>query len=173
MADTTATAMSRTDQFLDVFAQEAATTLKVLRAYPPDQAELRPHPTSKSARELAWLFVMEQGMATAALRDQLNLPDANSQPPPPPATMSEIVTAFEQGARRLESLVRGMSDADLSKTVRFYVAPRQLGDIPKMAFLWFLLHDQIHHRGQLSVYLRMTGSKVPSIYGPSGDEPWF
>jgi len=39
-------------------------------------------------------------------------------------------------------------------------------------FLWFLLCDQIHHRGQLSVYLRMADGKVPSIYGPSGDEPW-
>jgi uncharacterized damage-inducible protein DinB len=35
-----------------------------------------------------------------------------------------------------------------------------------------MLHDQIHHRGQFSVYLRMVGGKVPSIYGPSGDEPW-
>jgi uncharacterized damage-inducible protein DinB len=45
--------------------------------------------------------------------------------------------------------------------------------VPKIDFLWFLLCDQIHHRGQLSVYLRMAGGKVPSIYGPSGDEPWF
>jgi uncharacterized damage-inducible protein DinB len=48
-----------------------------------------------------------------------------------------------------------------------------MGDVPKVAFLWFILHDQIHHRGQFSVYLRIAGGKVPSIYGPSADEPWF
>jgi uncharacterized damage-inducible protein DinB len=47
-----------------------------------------------------------------------------------------------------------------------------MGDIPVYAFLWAMLADQIHHRGQLSVYLRMAGGKVPSIYGPSADEPW-
>lgn len=53
----------------------------------------------------------------------------------------------------------------------FFVAPKTMGDIPLMEFLWYSLFDHIHHRGQLSVYLRMVG-KVPSIYGPSGDESW-
>jgi DinB family protein len=53
--------------------------------------------------------------------------------------------------------------------LQFFVAPKTLGDYPTMEFLWFLLFDHIHHRGQLSVYLRMVG-KVPSIYGPSGDQ---
>ena len=48
-----------------------------------------------------------------------------------------------------------------------------MADVPKMQFLWMLLSDQIHHRGQLSVYLRMADAKVPSIYGPSLDEPWM
>ena len=56
-------------------------------------------------------------------------------------------------------------------SVQLFVAPKTLGDYPTMEFLWFLLFDHIHHRGQLSVYLRMVG-KVPSIYGPSGDQPW-
>ena len=55
--------------------------------------------------------------------------------------------------------------------MQLFVAPKTLGDYPTMEFLWFLLFDHIHHRGQLSVYLRMVG-KVPSIYGPSGDQPW-
>jgi uncharacterized damage-inducible protein DinB len=42
-----------------------------------------------------------------------------------------------------------------------------------IAFLWLMLMDSIHHRGQLSVYIRPAGGKVPSIYGPSGDEPWM
>jgi uncharacterized damage-inducible protein DinB len=47
-----------------------------------------------------------------------------------------------------------------------------MGDVPKMQALWMFLCDQIHHRGQFSVYLRMADGKVPSIYGPSADEPW-
>jgi len=52
-------------------------------------------------------------------------------------------------------------------------APKTLGPITRMNWLWFLLHDQIHHRGQLSIYLRMAGGKLPSIYGPTADEPWI
>jgi uncharacterized damage-inducible protein DinB len=47
-----------------------------------------------------------------------------------------------------------------------------MADVRKLDFLWLMLTDQIHHRGQLSVYARMAGGKVPSIYGPSFDEPW-
>ncbi len=66
-----------------------------------------------------------------------------------------------------------MSEADLRDTVQFLVAPKTMGNVPKLDFLWFLLHDQIHHRGQFSVYLRMADARVPSIYGPTADEPWF
>lgn len=63
-------------------------------------------------------------------------------------------------------------DAKLQQTVQFFVGPKTLRDIPVVDFLWFLLFDHVHHRGQLSVYLRMVGS-VPAIYGPYGDEPWM
>jgi uncharacterized damage-inducible protein DinB len=65
-----------------------------------------------------------------------------------------------------------MPDEKLSETVKFFTAPKTLGDIRRIDFLWFLLSDEIHHRGQFSIYLRMADGKVPSIYGPSGDEPW-
>src|SRR5439155_23140414 len=63
-------------------------------------------------------------------------------------------------------------DRQLSSTIKFYTAPKQMGDVRRQDFLWQMLNDMIHHRGQLSVYLRMAGGKVPSIYGPSKDEPW-
>lgn len=161
------------DMFLPVFEREHATTVRVLRAYPADRLDLQPHPRSKTARDLAWLFVMEQGLAQKALTDGFDWSTPPAGPPPPPRTMDEIVAAFEQGHRQVVELVRGMSDEELRGTVQFFVGPRQLGDIPRTDFLWFLLHDQIHHRGQFSVYLRMAGGSVPSIYGPTADEPWF
>ena len=57
--------------------------------------------------------------------------------------------------------------------MKFFTGPGTIGDVPKVEFMYFILSDQIHHRGQLTVYLRMAGGKVPSIYGPSADEPWF
>jgi len=58
------------------------------------------------------------------------------------------------------------------KRLKFMVAKGKMGDVSGKDVLWLMLHDQIHHRGQLSVYLRLVGAKVPSIYGPSADEPW-
>jgi uncharacterized damage-inducible protein DinB len=65
-----------------------------------------------------------------------------------------------------------MPDARLGETVKFPAGKNQMADYPVGEFLWFMLLDSIHHRGQLSVYIRPAGGKVPSIYGPSGDEPW-
>lgn len=151
---------------IDAWQRECATTLKVLRAYPPDQAELRPHERSRSARELAFIFPAGMKLATAALRDELDL----SRPlPDMPERFEDIVRAFESGSTEMLDELRS---ADLSGTVQFFTAPKTLGDFTKPAFLWMLLHDHIHHRGQFSVYLRMAGGKVPSIYGPTADEPW-
>ena len=60
----------------------------------------------------------------------------------------------------------------MAETVPFMTGPRQLEDVSKFSLCTLMLSDSIHHRGQLSVYLRMSGAKVPSIYGPSRDEPW-
>lgn len=57
--------------------------------------------------------------------------------------------------------------------MKFFSGPRTMADYSRLEIAWFMLYDQIHHRGQLSVYLRMSGAKVPSIYGPSLDEPWM
>jgi uncharacterized damage-inducible protein DinB len=155
---------------IDALERETTTTLKVLNAYPAAQSELRPHPVAKTARELAWLFTMEQMLATAAVRGELDLSVAF---PPAPATIPEVIATFDRSRRDLVELLRSGPAELLDGTVHFFTGPKQMGDIPKPEFLWFLVHDQIHHRGQFSVYLRMAGGKVPSIYGPTADEPWF
>lgn len=98
-----------------------------------------------------------------------------SQPmgmPEPPATLAEVIAAFDAGRDRLVALVSAKDD-DLGGVVSFPVAPKTIGEVPLVQFLWMTLCDQIHHRGQFSVYLRMAGGKVPSIYGPTADEPWI
>jgi uncharacterized damage-inducible protein DinB len=163
------TAPNPKQQFLEVFEREHATTVKVLRAYPGDQLDLRPHKMCKTARELAWMFVMEQALAHKALTTGLDW-SAPSKSPEAPASMDGIIEALEKGHRDVVDAVNALPDP--TGTVKFYTAPKTIGDVPIMSFVWMMLFDQIHHRGQFSIYLRMADGKVPSIYGPTADEPW-
>ncbi len=162
--------MTPKQQFIDGYNREHATTLRVLRALPEGKSEVRPAPKCRTARELAWVFVLEQGMAGQSLTTGFDW-SAPAQMPEPPARMADVIAAFAQGHARMVDLV-SKKDDQLTGTVKFPVAPKTLGDIPLDQFLWMLLCDQIHHRGQFSIYVRMADGKVPSIYGPSGDEPW-
>lgn len=159
-------------RLLALAERETGTTLRVIQAYPAEQAELRPHAKCKTARELAWLFTMEQKLAVMAIRDELDITKGMSMPPAPD-TFPEVVAAFEQGRAEFLDLLRSATPDQLAGTVKFMTAPHTLGDVPKLEFIEFLVHDQIHHRGQFSIYLRMADGKVPSIYGPTADEPWM
>lgn len=163
-------------QFLDSYDREHATTMRVLRAYPTDQLDLKPAPVLKSAKELAWVFVMERGLGTHLMNDAFaqGMPAGEKrQPPEAPESWDELLAALEAAHQEFRRLVEGLPDEQLHETVRFFVAPKTLGDIPRLQILWFLLCDQIHHRGQFSVYLRMAGGTVPSIYGPTAEEQWM
>jgi uncharacterized damage-inducible protein DinB len=92
--------------------------------------------------------------------------------PAMPDSWSGIVSEVERTLRRMSDAVRKTDDGQLSSTIKFFTAPKEMGDVRRQDFLWLMLNDMIHHRGQFSVYLRMAGGKVPSIYGPSKDEPW-
>lgn len=156
-------------QFLDTYQREHAITEKVLRAYPADRGDFRPHERSNTAHQLAWTFVIEERMMLTAVRGQEVL---GSGFPPAPETMEGVLATFAMQHEELVHALRDADDAMMEGTVRFYTGPQQVGEYRTSTFLWFLLHDQIHHRGQLSVYVRMAGGKVPSIYGPTADEPW-
>jgi uncharacterized damage-inducible protein DinB len=157
-------------QFLSTFKDEHARTMKVLRAFPADQSEFRPHPRSQSARELAFTFVLEQQLMMLALTDQLKL---GSGMPKAPEDFQTILDQFEADFEKTCQVIESTSEESfVGTTVKFFAGKGQMADFPKVDFCWFMLMDQIHHRGQYSVYLRMAGGKVPAIYGPSADEPW-
>lgn len=163
----------RRDQFITSFEREHDTTLRVLRAYPEDKLDLKPHPKLKTGRDLAFMLVREQGLLEKALTTGFDWSTPPAKAPEPPASMAGIAQALDAGRKRLVELLRGVTDAELTgETVNFPVGPKKMGDYSKLDFLWFVLHDHIHHRGQLSIYLRMAGANVPSIYGPTADEPW-
>ncbi len=161
--------MTEKEQFLNVWEKEFPTTLKVLRAYPPAKLDLKPSEKSKSAKELAWNFVVEEKIVEGALKGEIDF----SHIPQPPATCDEIIRTFEKSHQEMVEKIKQTPDAELNKTVKFFTGPKQLGDVRRMDVLWTALMDSVHHRGQFSVYLRLAGAKVPSIYGPTADEPWM
>ncbi|MBI4500880.1 MAG: DinB family protein [Gemmatimonadetes bacterium] len=164
---------SAKQQFLETYDREHATTMKVLRNYPADKADMRPHPKLRTARELAWTFVLERGLGTKVFNDEFAKQPPSGKPAEPPPSWNDLLGALEKAHADFGNLVRSTSEEKLRETVKFFTAPKTMGDIRRMDLLWFLLHDEIHHRGQFSVYLRLADAKVPSIYGPSGDEPWM
>jgi uncharacterized damage-inducible protein DinB len=161
--------MTEKEQFLSAVAREFPTTMRVLKAYPAGKGDLKPHAKSKSAHDLAWMFVTEQKACEMALDGALEL----GKLPKAPATLEEVITTYEKAHSTFVDRLKETSEAELNKTVKFMTGPKQMGDMRKMDILWFMLMDSVHHRGQMTVYLRLADAKVPSIYGPSADEPWM
>ena len=157
-------------QYLDMFSREFPTTLKLMRAYPAGQDAFKPHERSHSAAQLVHTFTQENGVVIAAIRGELTMPPNF---PPPPATLAEAVAAYERGAKSLIDAVQAMPESRLFEKVTFFTGPGQMGQVPLIDIMWLMLMDSVHHRGQFSVYVRMAGGRVPSIYGPSADEPWM
>ena len=147
--------------FTRFWTKEAPTTRNVI-ARIPDGSEYRPDPKSRTAAEIAWQIVCEERM----LLDALEQGTAEWAPPPVPATVREIVRAYEEllesAGRRLEAIPAERWEG----TLEFFGEKRPTGPIA-----WSFLFDIIHHRGQITTYLRPMGSTVPQIYGPSADEP--
>ena len=162
--------MTEKQQFLTRWENEGAVTLKLLRAFPPEQMDFKPHPSARSAKELAWTFVFEGIAGSQGVATEFKLPPPNL--PPMPDTWHAVVGEVERAFRVMSEAVSKMGEPHLSSSVKFLTGPKQMSDVRRMDALWLFLNDMIHHRGQFSVYLRMVGAKVPSIYGPSGDEKW-
>lgn len=161
--------MSEKEMFLQSRDREFQTTLKVLKAYPADKLDLKPHERSRSARELAWVFVAEESFVGMAVNGQIEFKEG----PKPPSTLQEILSAFEKTHKEMTAKVKNLSEQDYNSMMKFPVGPNQMGDFRRADVLWMIMMDQVHHRGQFSVYLRMAGGKVPSIYGPTADETWM
>ena len=161
--------MSEREVFLRTYEREHDVTRKVLHAYPADQAGLKPAERSSSAQQLAVTFVAAETMMLRALKRETVLGGIADSAP---KTWDEALEKFDAQHAEVLRLLGDGGDDPFEGTVQFFVAPRTMGDFRTGDFLWFLLHDQIHHRGQLTVYLRLAGGKVPSVYGPSADEPW-
>ena len=151
------------------FAQEGEITKKLLRAFPADKADARPTETAQTTREIAWMLVLGMMLVEPILAGRL-MP---APQPEPAANWQDLLDAFERTLSATNARLASLDDAAMNGMVETMVGPHTPGEARRGDVLRMFLHDQIHHRGQLSVHLRMAGGRVPSIYGPSKDEPWF
>jgi uncharacterized damage-inducible protein DinB len=147
--------------FTKFWTNEAKTTRNVL-AKIPEASEYRPDPKSRTAREIAWQIVCEEKM----IIDALESGKAEWAPPPMPATMKEVLDAYEKQSAGMAGRWKELPDTRWDGTLEFFGGQR-----PASPMAWSFLFDIVHHRGQITTYLRPMGSTVPQIYGPSGDEP--
>ncbi len=139
--------------------------LKALKALPEDQLSYKPHDRSPSAEQLVWRLTSNLQACLGAVIE--NKSEWKVLPPPP---LDEMLSLFERRSNELTDRVSKMDEASWNRSAQFYYGGKLASEQPVGTFLWFILFDAIHHRGQLSAYLRPMGGKVPAIYGPSADE---
>jgi uncharacterized damage-inducible protein DinB len=147
--------------FTKFWTDESVTTRKVL-ARIPEGSDYRPDPKSRTAREIAWQIYCEEKMIIEALETG----KATWEPPAMPATMKEVVETYERQSTGMAERWKNLPVARWQGDLEFFGQQR-----PAAPMAWSFLFDIVHHRGQITTYLRPMGSTVPQIYGPSGDEP--
>jgi uncharacterized damage-inducible protein DinB len=150
---------------LDGIQREAECTKRVIAAVPDNKSEYRPDPNARSAKELAWHIANTDVQFLDGIAD-LNFKMEN--PEHKPETSAEVVQWYDENMKRGIARVAAMSPEQLLTPIEFF----GVFNLPAVAYLGFLNNHSVHHRGELATYLRPMGSKVPSIYGGSYDEPF-
>jgi uncharacterized damage-inducible protein DinB len=152
--------------FLQFWEKEGAATRKVISRI-PEGSDYRPDPKSRTAREIAWLIVREEILLTEGLeKGVLEWKDV-----PAPASAKEVLDTYDRHHDALTQKLKALTPASLERKVPFMYQGQEVMSDTGYANAWGFFFDIIHHRGQLSTYLRPMGAKVPQIYGPSADEP--
>ena len=157
--------MTNREFFLQRRQAELPAFLRVLKALPSDRLDYKPHERSPSAEEIAWTLTNELGPCIDVVRE--HRAERKVQPPPP---LDQMLRLFEERSNELIDLVSRLGEESWERYAQFYFQGKLVSEQPTNEFLWMVHFDAIHHRGQLSTYLRPMGAKVPSIYGPSADE---
>jgi uncharacterized damage-inducible protein DinB len=163
--------MAITDALLPEYDHEMTVTRKLIERVAEDRFAFKPHDKSMTLGRLA-THVAEilQWGHTILNEPEFNMTEGSYQPKTA-ATVAELTAMFDGHVRTIRAILAGKTDAELMGMWTFKQNGTVMFSMPR-ATAWrsWVMNHLIHHRGQLSVYLRLTGSKVPGIYGPSADE---
>ncbi|OGX83083.1 DinB family protein [Hymenobacter coccineus] len=152
---------------------ELAVTRKVLERVPEDQFQYQPHPKSMKLGQLASHIVNLLAFKQLFVdKDERDFLDPNApKPGPSPTTSAELLARFDQYSASLRQALQASDDEKLTHSFQLRRGEQVLMNRPKGAALRIMgLNHSIHHRGQLTVYLRLLDISVPGVYGPSADE---
>jgi len=152
--------------FLKFWEREAPATRKVISRIPQEKSDYRADPKARTAREIAWLFVVEERVLVEGLEGGT----IEWKEYPTPATVEEILAVYDQNHDDFARRLHGLDSSIWEKEFRFVYGDYEISRGTGYHYGWEFLFDTVHHRGQLSTYLRPMGSTVPSIYGPTADE---
>jgi uncharacterized damage-inducible protein DinB len=153
--------MTEQQRFAKFWTDESKTTTKVFSRI-PEGSGYTPDPKSRTAQVIAWQIVCEEKM----LLDALEHGKAEWAPAPDPKTMKEVLATYEKQSKDIAERLSKLPAAKWDGSLEFFGQQRSAVDMA-----WGFLFDIVHHRGQITTYLRAMGSTVPQIYGPSADEP--
>jgi uncharacterized damage-inducible protein DinB len=163
--------MSIANALLPEFDQEMATTRKLLERVPSDKGEWKPHPKSFALGHLTQLVATMPGWLTKQVRGtDINLaagPGYSFQ------TTESLLGQFDKHVREAREAIAGAKDADYKLPWSLKMGDRVLFTSPRGEVVRQTINHLIHHRGQLTVYLRLNDVPIPSIYGPTADEKFF
>jgi len=159
---------------LHEFREEAAITKRVLDRVPADKLTWKPHAKSMTLGQLAGHIAAIPGrISRMAQQDSFDVLKG-SFVPPQPDSLEEILSTLEQGVQDAEQILQSLTEEQLAGTFRLMKGERELFRQPRAAILrTILLNHWYHHRGQLSVYLRLLEVPLPVIYGRSADTDPF
>ena len=159
---------------LQEFHRESATTRRVLDRVPFDKLAWAPHPKSMTLGKLAnHIAAVPAGIAHIAQNDVHEI-DPAAFAPQQPKDKKEILDTFEGSVQTAQQFIEGLTESTATATWRLKANGNEILAIPRIELVRnVMLNHWYHHRGQLSVYLRLLEVPVPSIYGPSADENPF
>lgn len=160
--------------FIAELEQEAAATRKLLERLPASKLAWKPHPKSQTLGQLAYHVASTPALVTEMLaKDTLDAATVDFKAVQP-QSVDEVRTRYETGLQGAKEALSRWGERDLATTWRLTAGGKDLMAAPKGALIRMLvLNHHVHHRGQLTVYLRMLDVPLPSVYGPSADESPF
>ena len=163
--------MSLAESLLPEFDQEMASTRRLLERVPSDKAEWKPHPKSFALGHLAQLVSSMPGWITTTLtQDSLDLATGAGYSF---ETTETLLAQFDRNVKSAREAIQAAKDADATTPWSLKMGERVLFTAPRNSVVRTHITHLSHHRGQLTVYLRLLDVPIPSIYGPTADErPW-
>jgi len=152
--------------YLPQIQNEHKTTSRVIAAMPADKCDWKPHPNSMGALQLAWHIASADcffinGVVAGKFESGGSMPESIKTP-------QDVVAWYDENFAKAAASLSALKGEDLNRVIDF----RGVFNFPAIVYIGLMNSHSIHHRGQLSAYLRPMGGKVPRIYGGSGDDPF-